>query len=130
MRLEKLKKHHHDELSQKLIQQKSAFAFVTDEGETIACAGIVEMAWHTAGEIWFKKGLAIKQGTIEMLRHASRLLEEEMQRIGMISIMFTVTEKKMSNLPESWECNAWRLFQKWEKTEKICFCFGRVCDVV
>ena len=86
MRIEKLTQHHHDELSQKLIQQKSAFAFVTDEGETIACAGIVELAGHPAGELWFKKGLAIKQGTIEMLRYASKLLEEEMQRIGMISI--------------------------------------------
>jgi len=86
MRMETLRKHHHEELSQKLIQQKSAFAFVTDDGETIACAGIVEMAWHTAGEVWFKKGLAIKKGTLEMLRNASKLLEEEMQRVGMVSI--------------------------------------------
>lgn len=86
MRIEKLQRHHYSELSDKLINQKSAYAFVTDDDETIACAGIVEMAWKTAGEVWFKKGDAIKQGNIEMLRNVSQLIEEEMQRIGMVSI--------------------------------------------
>ena len=86
MRLEKLQRHHHEGLSDTLINQRSAYAFITDDDEIIACAGIVEMAWQTAGEIWFKKGTAIKQGTIEMLRNASKLLDEEIKRIGMVSI--------------------------------------------
>ena len=80
MKIEKLKSHHLPNLSSRLINQKSSWAFVSKDG-VVAVAGIVEMGWGSSGEIWFRIGPSIEAHKIEIARKANKFLRKEIKRL-------------------------------------------------